>query len=68
MKVRVVMGVVGLSANIYLASDAPLLLQDTRTKILAPITSCAFHGWLPYSVAAGASGGALPYTFPSGRY
>ena len=56
------------SAKKYLASDAQPLRQDTRHQILAPMTPGAFHGWLPYSLAPGASGGASPYTFPSGRY
>ena len=58
----------GTSAKIYLASDTPLLRQDTRHRILAPMTPGAFYGWLSYALAPGASGGALPYTFPSGRY
>ena len=56
------------SAKIYLAPDTQLLRQDTRHGMLAPMTPGAFYGWLPYSLAPGASGGVLPCTFPSGRY
>ena len=56
------------SAKIYLAPDAQRLRQDTRHGILAPMTPGAFYGWLPHLLAPGASGGALSYLFPSGRY
>ena len=50
--------IVGLdpSAKIQVGSDAPLLRQDTRHWILAPMMLGAFYGWLLYSLAPGASG------------
>ena len=44
------------SAKKYLAPDAQPLRQDTRPRILAPVTPDAFYGWLPHSLVPGASG------------
>ena len=44
------------SAKRYLAPDAQPLRQDTRHRILAPMTPGAFYVWLPHFLAPGASG------------
>ena len=44
------------SAKDYFGPDAQPLRQDTRHRILAPMTPGAFYGWLPHFLAPGASG------------
>ena len=49
-------GIWGTSAKKYLAPNMQPLCQDTRHRILAPMTPGAFYGWLQHFLAPGASG------------